>query len=180
MGDREALERAGEQSRRWDSVFNRELSPRGFSQILCFCGSVVRPSPGGLFSQWTEGAGHICVAGVWQGQGGRPGEWGEEQSCFSSQSGGTAEKQSGVAGAVCMGGVVPEEPYRLHRLPGTRCSEAAPSGCVSEGRDPPSPRSWGGGVVSRVDPGSLTGSPTAVRGLWDPGRAPRRLTAVQI
>lgn len=35
MGGREALEWVGEQSRCWDSVFNRELSTPGFPQILC-------------------------------------------------------------------------------------------------------------------------------------------------
>lgn len=35
MGDREALEWVGEQSKRWDSVFNRELSTPGFFQTLC-------------------------------------------------------------------------------------------------------------------------------------------------
>lgn len=49
--------------------FNRKLSTPRFSQILCVCGFVLRPSPGTLFSWWTEGAGPIFVAGVQAGAG---------------------------------------------------------------------------------------------------------------
>ncbi|XP_064447424.1 uridylate-specific endoribonuclease isoform X2 [Mirounga angustirostris] len=62
MGDREALERAGEQGRRWDSVFNRELSTPGFSPRLCASVALLSGHLQAV-SQWTEGAGHIHVAG---------------------------------------------------------------------------------------------------------------------
>lgn len=114
--------------------------------------------------------------GWWPGAGGGGGG-GEEQWGFSSPSTstGTGDERS-VWPRLCEA-----EGWSL-RSPSVNISDQgccvlrpALLGCVSEGRDRPNPKSWGGGVVSRVDAGRLTSSPTAAQGLWVPGGALRRL-----